>query len=139
MQSPSARPWRLAAAGALLLLGGCSAYNRGIASVQFGQAPEQSDDQVDQIDGTYKGLATVEEASGPACPPAQVGTIEIGDHSLFFGYTPSIVFISVVQPDGTLAGQAGDATLAGRLDGGVLRFTVTSPSCRVSYRFRYVI
>ena len=133
-------PLRLAAtAAAALLLSGCSGYNRSIAWLQYHQAPEQSDDQVDQVDGTYKGLVRAEQADGAGCPGSSEGTIEIGDHSLFFAYSPSVFFISFVQPDGAIAGKAGDATLDGRLEDGFLHFTVTSPQCRTSYMFRYVI
>jgi len=127
------------AASTALLLSGCASYDRGIAWLQYHQVPELSDDQTDLVDGTYKGLVSVEQSNGPGCPERREGTLEIGDHSLFFAYTPSIFFITFVQPDGTLSGHAGDATLDGKVEDGFLHFVVTSPDCRISYAFRYVV
>ena len=129
----------LIAATLCIGLGGCGFYNRSIQSAQLAQAPELPRNQVDKVDGIYKGLVYPIMATGPGCPPAQGGTIEIGDRSLFFAYTPGTVFITFVQPDGTLEGKAGDVTLHGQLADGRLRFTVKAPQCETRYSFRYII
>lgn len=136
---PTTLVLRAALIASLTALGACDGYNDVVASLQLAQSPEQADDQADQVDGTYKGIVTVEQSQGAGCPSGQVGTVEVGDHTLFFAYSPSVFFISFVQPDGTVAGEAGDTKLSGKLEDGRLNFTVTSPVCTVSYDFRYVV
>jgi len=115
------------------------AYNLAIARAQLAQTDELPDNQIDRVDGTYKGVVTLVEAHNPNCPPTKWGIIDVGDRTLVLDYTPSLIMTAAIQPDGTLHAQAGTTVLNGWLREGRLNFTVSSPVCVSRYRFRYVI
>lgn len=113
------------------------------------------------VDGTYKGVAETVVAQGASCPAADPGTITIGDRRLIFPFSPNVIFIAPVQPDGSLVarivaipptaprGRGGAraavpppapiGSLDGRIGGGALEFTVRTPSCETRYRLRWVM
>jgi hypothetical protein len=139
---------RWAAALGLAALSACTspaytvprdAYNLSIARLQLAQSEELPDDQIDRVNGTYKGIITLVEAHNPNCPPTMWGIIDVGDSTLVLDYTPAIIMTAAVQPDGTVHAQSGKTVLDGVLRHGRLNFTVRSPVCVSRYRFRYVI
>ena len=136
-----------AAAVGMLALGACSSpiykstlntYNLTIARLQLAQSSELPSNQLDRVNGTYKGVITLVEAHNPNCPPTQWGIIDVGDDTLMLPYTPAVIMSVAVQPDGRLHGQAGTTVLDGVLRDGWLNFTVSSPACTSRYNFRYV-
>ena len=136
-----------AAAVGMVALGACTSpmyatprdtYNLTIARLQLAQASELPKNQLNRVDGTYKGIITLVEAHNPNCPPTQWGIIDVGDSTLMLPYTPAIIMSVAVQPDGRLHGQAGTTVLDGVLRDGWLNFTVSSPACISRYNFRYV-
>ena len=135
------------AAAALLALSGCgptyvaarNGYNRTIARLQLAQSTELPGDQIDRVDGTYKGIVTLVEARNPNCPPSTEGNLEIGDHTLVLDYTPSIILTATILPDGSLHARTARAELNGSVRDGFIHFTVSTPVCTSRYDFRYVI
>lgn len=125
------------------LLSACSgpldAYNRGIARLQYGQADELPSDQINRIDGTYKGLTSLLASGSPNCPVPSTGTIDVGDKTVIFAYTPAVIFTAPVQPDGQIHGVVGRVRMDGVVANGLLQFVVSSPVCTSRYDFRYVI
>jgi hypothetical protein len=120
-------------------LAGCSAYNRGVANFVLRLSPAVPPDLIDKTDGVYKGVRQPVLAGSPTCPTAREGTVEIGDSTLFFAFTPSTIFITPVQPDGTVLTVLPEAKLDGRLTDGRLQFLVADPVCQTRYDLRRVL
>ena len=89
-------------------------------------------------DGNYQGRAVLVRASSPACPAAHYGVVEVGDSTLFFSYTPAIIFTTAVKADGTIQGLAGATHLDGKIVNGVLSMTVSNQTCETQYRGTYI-
>jgi hypothetical protein len=117
---------------AILLVGlmgaGCSGGDQGSRGVS-----------AQMIDGVYKGRSEAIVSRSPVCPAARVGQVEIGDQTLHFPFTPSTLFITPVQPDGTVRTELPDAKLEGRLADGRLQFTVANPVCQTRYDLHRVL
>lgn len=122
-----------------LTLSGCSSYNRWVNTLVLRLPPGLPPDLIDKTDGVYKGLAQAVRVGSPACPQLTEGTVEIGDQTLHFAFTPSTIFITPVQPDGTVLTQLPDAKLDGRLVDGRLRFSVSNPVCETRYDLRRLL
>jgi hypothetical protein len=118
---------------------GCSTYNRWVDTRVLHLPPGLPPDLIDKTDGVYKGLAQAVRVNSPACPQFTEGTVEIGDQTLHFAFTPSTIFITPVQPDGTVLTQLADARLDGRLKNGRLQFTVSNPVCETRYDMRRLL
>jgi hypothetical protein len=124
---------------ASVLLAGCAVSNGPSFALMNDSAPEIPRRQIDRIDGTYKGDATLVMARSPTCPRGKEGSVEIGDQTLYFGYQPDVLFIAPVQTNGTVHAVAGPSVLDGRLVNGRLVFSVTTPVCRTRYDLRWVL
>lgn len=120
-------------------LGACGVTNRAITRWQESRAPELPAPEWDKVDGDYKGSAGLVAAQSPNCPPGGVGVIEIGDQTLYFAYSPNVIFIAPIQPDGSLHARSGNFALDGLLTGGRLVFTVRTPACQSQFDVRYVL
>src|SRR5689334_15721961 len=115
---------RLSALLIAACLAGCSAYNRGVDNVVLRDSPAVPPALIDKTDGVYKGVGQAVLVGSPFCPTERAGTVEIGDRTLFFAFTPSTIFITPVQPDGTVLTVLPQAKLEGRLTNGRLQFLV---------------
>lgn len=91
------------------------------------------------FDGSYQGRGYLVRASAPGCPDRpRYGVVEIGDAVLVYPYTPMLVLSAQIARNGTMHGQAGPATLDGRIVGDRLDFTVRTPQCESRYRMHYI-
>lgn len=121
------------------LAAGCTTMNDAVQGHVASRSPQIPENQIDQVDGLYKGTATTVTANSPLCPAERFGTVVIGDHTLNFAQTPSTIFITPVQPDGTLHTETPTSVLDGRLQAGRLVFTVKDQVCETRYDLRWVL
>ena len=124
---------------ALSGLCGCGMMHDRRQNTQASRDPQLPKDQLDQIDGIYKGSATTIVAQSAMCPKERFGTVEIGDRTLNFALTPTTIFITPVQPDGTVRTVTHDTSLNGKLDNGRLVFTVSNALCETRYDLHWVL
>jgi hypothetical protein len=87
------------------------------------------------INGYYQGRVREVDAKAPNCSAATRGVIEIGDKTLLYAYSPQLIYVASVQPDGTVHAEAGGTTLDGTLVDGHLAFNVTTQDCKTSFDF----
>jgi hypothetical protein len=120
-------------------LAGCSSYNSGVNNFVLTRSPAVPPDLIDKTDGVYKGVAQPVLVGSPTCPTEREGTVEIGDRTLYFAFTPSTLFITPVQPDGLVFTVLPQAKLDGRLTDGRLQFLVVDPVCQTRYDLRRVL
>jgi hypothetical protein len=132
-------PNRLTAILIAASVAGCSGYNRAVENLVLARAPEVPPDQIDKTDGIYKGIAERVRVGSSTCPDAGEGTVEIGDKTLYFAFTPSTIFITPVQPDGTVRTLLPDSKLDGRLTDGRLQFSAVNRVCETRYNLRRVL
>ena len=118
---------------------GCSGWNHGIENIMVSRPPSIPADLIDKTDGVYKGEVRQVRVASPTCPRLRWGTAEIGDRTLYFGFTPSTLFIAPVQPDGTVRTDLPDASLNGRIINGRLEFAVKNAVCESRYYLRWVM
>ncbi len=78
-------------------------------------------------------------AQSAICPKERFGTVEIGDRTLNFALTPTTIFITPVQPDGTIRTVTHDTSLNGKLADGRLVFTVRNALCETRYDLHWVL
>jgi hypothetical protein len=120
-------------------LAGCSSYNNRVGNFVLARSPEVPPDMIDKTDGIYKGLPQPVRVGSSTCPDAQEGTVEIGDRTLYFAFTPSTIFITPVQPDGTVRTVLPDAKLDGLVADGRLQFSAVNRVCETRYSLRRVL
>jgi hypothetical protein len=118
---------------------GCSSYNSGVDSFVLARSPAVPPDLINKTDGVYKGMGQPILVGSSTCPTAREGTVEIGDRTLYFAFTPSTIFITPVQPDGAVLTVLPQAKLDGRLADGKLQFVVVDPVCQTRYDLRRVL
>lgn len=126
---------------ALLALGltGCQSWNHMLLTTISSRPSNQPRNLVDKLDGNYKGPAVLAAAQGPICPSGTFGTVEVGDQTLTFAYTPSMIFVAPIFPDGTIHAVSGPAVLDGTVGGGRIIFTVRTSECETRYNMRWVL
>ena len=73
------------------------------------------------------------------CPTERFGTVEIGDRTLNFALTPTTIFITPIQPDGTVHTRRRIPSLDGKLANGRLILTVRNALCETHYDLRWVL
>jgi hypothetical protein len=71
------------------------------------------------INGYYQGRVREVDAKAPNCSAATRGVIEIGDKTLLYAYSPQLIYVASVQPDGTVHAEAGGTTRVQRDDTGL--------------------
>ncbi|MBV9656256.1 MAG: hypothetical protein JOZ42_17015 [Acetobacteraceae bacterium] len=118
---------------------GCNRFNDSVQGALDTRDPQLPKDQLDQIDGIYKGSATTVEAHSAICPTERFGTVEIGDRTLNFALTPTTIFITPIQADGSVHTTTQDSSLDGKLTDGRLVFTVRNALCETRYDLRWVL
>ncbi len=121
------------------LSGGCSKTNDFVQHSMAARDPQLPEDQLDKIDGLYKGTATTVMSRSAVCPTERFGTVEIGDRTLNFALTPTTIFITPIQPDGTVHTTTQDSSLDGKLADGRLTLTVRNALCETRYDLRWVL
>lgn len=121
------------------LVSGCASMNNSIQGWVASWSPDDRGDRIDKIDGVYKGIATTVVARSPICPTDRFGTVFVGDRTLTFSLTPSTLFITPVQADGTVHTETTTSVLDGKIEGGRLTFTVRDAICVTSYDLRWVL
>ena len=132
-------PSRLSAFLIATFLAGCSSYNSAVERLVLARSPSVPPGLINKTDGLYKGIGQPVQVGSPACPTASEGTAEIGDQTLYFAFTPSTIFISPVQPDGTVLTLLPDAKLEGRLLDGRLQFVIADQVCQTRYDLRRLL
>ena len=132
-------PNRLALVLLAICAAGCSRGNSAINNLVVSRSPEIPADMIDKVDGIYKGEVRQVAVRSATCPTLQWGTVEIGDGTLYFAFTPSTIFITPVQPDGSIRTVLSDASLEGHIVNGRLEFAVKNPVCESRYYLRWVM
>ena len=95
--------------------------------------------EVHRYDGSYQGYVTQVAARSAMCP-AEHGerVLMVGDGTLWYAYTPDIVFTAPVNYDGTVRGTAGATDLVGKIDGNHLDASVKGLDCETHLSADYV-
>jgi hypothetical protein len=112
-------------------LAGCNAADEG-------SAPRAYVDPL-RFDGSYKGTEVLAVNQSPTCPAPQHGVVLIGDNSLSFAYTPNIIFMTDIQPDGSIHALQDNTTLDGRITGDRLTLTVRRLGCQTDYAGTFIL
>ncbi len=119
---------------AALALSGCQTVND-----LMGVDPNPLASEIHQYDGSYQGFITQVAARSAMCP-AEHGerVLMIGDGTLWYAYTPDIVFTAPVEYDGTVRGTAGATNLVGKIDGNHFDARIKGPDCETQMSADYV-
>jgi hypothetical protein len=127
-------PFRPALLAAALTLPGCHTIHDLV-----GVDPNPVASEIHKYDGSYQGPIRQIVARSRTCP-AEHGerVLMIGDGTLWYAYTPDIVFTSPVTRDGTIIGQAGTTALTGKIIGNHLVARIKNPDCETSISAYFV-
>jgi hypothetical protein len=91
------------------------------------------------FDGSYQGTISQVAQGAPGCPLEQgQKVVMVGDGVLWFAYSPTQLFTAPVRYDGSISGNSGEATMAGKIDGNHLAMTIQSPSCQTALSMNYI-
>lgn len=120
----------MAVVGLCTAVTGCTAppAARQTASTATTNAPAAPD-----ADGLYRGTSTRFRADRRDCPHPGLITLYVQDHQFEYRWTPQLYVAAVIDPDGTVHGQAPDVTLAGHRDGATLDGDVTNGACGLHF------
>ncbi len=125
---------RIALVAAALALPGCqTVYNL------VGVDPNPVASEVHRYDGSYQGFITQVAARSAMCPTEHgERVLMIGDGTLWYAYSPDIVFTAPVQYDGTVRGTAGTTHLIGKINGNHFDASIKGPDCETQMSADYV-
>lgn len=90
-----------------------------------------------RIDGIYRGTSTRFQADSPTCPHPGPVTLYVQDRRFSYHWDYHTWVDSVIDPDGTVRGEAQGITLVGRKTGTTLAGDVTNGLCGLHFTARW--